>query len=151
MPTATAVKFPSVEWFEALNALVNTEDLFRKRGDGACDATVGIKSGDDVFVLTFEAFNVVGARRANAAELENLDFWLEQNPESWRAMLEATKARGRAEGNFTLNSIDLALEAGLARASTRYHDGDSRDAFYRFNQTFQDYFDASARLETAFA
>jgi len=38
----------------------------------------------------------------------------------------------------------------LAKSNADYRDGDARDAFYRFNQTLQDYFDTSSELETVF-
>ena len=146
MTTTTAVKFPSLAWFEALNALCNDQDLFRKKRDGACDALVGIKVGDAIYELDFVALKVGGVREIGVSDLEGLDFWLEQTPAQWAAMLAAIKEKGRAEGNFTLNSLDLSAPDDFARS----HDGYRRDAFYRFNQTFQDYFDASAGLETVF-
>ena len=50
------------------------------------------------------------------------------------------------DGNFTLNSLDLRSTEELARGKD-YH---RRDAFYRFNQTFQEYFDNAAKIETTF-
>ncbi|MEP7217097.1 MAG: hypothetical protein ABI782_12655 [Anaerolineaceae bacterium] len=147
MTATTAVRFPSVAWFEALNALCNDQDLFRVKRDGACDALVGIKVGDSVFELRFEMFRVASARAISVEDLHNVDFWLEQTPEAWEAMLKSTRELGRAEGNYTLNSLDLMAEDDFARS----HDAERRDAFYRFNQTFQDYFDASAALDTVFA
>ena len=147
MTASTAVRFPSVEWFEALNTLCNSQDLFRVKRDGACDAQVGVKVGPDIFHLDFNAFRVAGVSKVNESTLADLDFWLEHTPDQWRAMLECIKTRGRAEGDFTLNSLDLLAPEDFARG----HDGHRRDAFYRFNQTFQDYFDASAALDTAYA
>ena len=147
MTTTTAFRFPTVAWFETLNALCNDQDLFRMKRDGACDALVGIKVGDRVFELSFEMFRVGGVREISAEDLPNVDFWLEQTPDAWEAMLKSTQLRGRAEGNYTLNSLDLMAADDFARS----FDGHRRDAFYRFNQTFQDYFDASAALDTVFA
>lgn len=146
MTTTTAVRFPSVEWFEALNAYCNERDLFRVKRDGACDSQVGIKVGDRIFELRFEMLKVAGVREITADDLHEVDFWLEQTPEQWQAMISSIKEVGRAEGNYTLNSLDLMATDDFARS----HDGHRRDAFYRFNQTFQDYFDASAALETVF-
>lgn len=147
MTTSTAVRFPSVAWFESLNSLCNDQDLFRVKRDGACDALVGIKIGDQIFELSFEMLKVEGVREISVADLPNVDFWLEQTPEQWQAMIASIKEVGRAEGNYTLNSLDLMAADDFARS----HDAHRRDAFYRFNQTFQDYFDASAGLETVFA
>ena len=54
---------------------------------------------------------------------------------------------GRATHDYTLNSLDLRSNEELARGKN-YH---RRDLFYRFNQTFQDYFDMSAKMETTYA
>ena len=147
MTTSTAVRFPSVAWFETLNDHCNKQDLFRVKRDGACDSLVGIKVGDTIFELSFEMFKVASVRNISANDLHNVDFWLEQTPEQWQAMISSIKQLGRAEGNYTLNSLDLMAADDFARS----YDGHRRDAFYRFNQTFQDYFDASAALETVFA
>lgn len=91
MTTSTAVRFPSVAWFESLNSLCNDQDLFRVKRDGACDALVGIKIGDQIFELSFEMLKVEGVREISVADLPNVDFWLEQTPEQWQAMIASIK------------------------------------------------------------
>lgn len=145
-----ALRFPSLEWFEALNSAVREEDVFRRRGAGAADTRMGVKVGDDIYVVTFEAYTVAGVEKIDEGRLPEIDFYLEQSPDEWKAMLENIKTHGRAEGLFTLNSLDAMSETGFAQSKAAYLDGDARDAFYRFNQTLQDYFDTSATLETAF-
>ena len=49
MPT-----FPSVQWFEAVRELVNNDAAFRQLG--TIDARVGVKVVDQLFEITFEAF-----------------------------------------------------------------------------------------------
>ena len=61
-------------------------------------------------------------------------------------MLDDIKANGRATHDYTLNSLDLRSEVEFARGKD-YH---RRDAFYRFNQTFQEFFDNSAKMQTTF-
>ena len=51
--TGTLV-FPSVEWFQAVQQLVNADPEFRRLG--SVDAGMGVKVGSRVFVITFEAF-----------------------------------------------------------------------------------------------
>jgi hypothetical protein len=140
MPT-----FPSVEWFDVLRNLVNSDEAFRRLG--TVDARVGVKFGDKLFELTFEAFECVGAREMPETELRDLDFWLEQTPEQWREMLENIKVHGAADLQHTLNTIDLTIPEGFARS----YDGYRRDAFYRFNQSLQHFFDFSAKIDTQFA
>ncbi len=137
--------FPSVEWFQAVADLVNKDEAYHKLGN--TDAQVGIKVGDRVFALTFEAFEVTKVEEIDEARMDDLDFTLVMSPEKWREMLENIKVHGRAELDHTLNSIDLATPTEFAQAEDYYR----RDLFYRFNQSFQMFFDASAKIDTQFA
>ena len=138
-------KFPSVEWFEAVGELVNKDDAFRRLG--TVDARVGVKVGDQLFEVTFEAFECTGAREIAENDLRDVDFWLEQSPEAWKEMLESIKQHGSADLQYTLNTLDLNMPEGFARS----HDGYRRDAFYRFNQSLQHFFDSSSEIDTEFA
>ena len=137
--------FPSVEWFNAVRELVNSDPAFRQLG--TVDATVGVKVGSKIYELTFEAFECTGVREIPESSLRDLDFWLEQPFENWKDMIENIKRNGHADLSHTLNTIDLSMPEGFARS----HDGYRRDAFYRFNQSLQDFFNASAKIDTQFA
>lgn len=137
--------FPSVEWFDTVRKLVNADEAFRRLG--TVDARVGIKVGDQLFELTFEAFECVAAHEISENDLRDLDFWLEQSPAQWKEMLESIKKHGSADLQYTLNTIDLTIPEGFARS----YDGYRRDAFYRFNQSLQHFFDSSAKIDTQFA
>ena len=137
--------FPSVEWFQTAADMLNKSDSFKRLG--TCDAEMGVRVGERIFELDFEAFEVRAVKEIDEARAEQLDFTLVQPPEAWRAMIEDIKTNGRATHDFTLNSLDLKSDAELARGKD-YH---RRDAFYRFNQTFQEYFDLAAKIETTFA
>ena len=139
MPT-----FPSVEWFNDIRAITNNDPAFRHLG--TVDAMVGVKVGSKIYELTFEAFECTNVREINESSLRDLDFWLEQPFENWKDMVENIKKNGHADLTHTLNTIDLSMPEGFARS----HDGYRRDAFYRFNQTFQYFFDVSARVDTTF-
>jgi len=138
-------KFPSVQWFDAVRELVNNDEAFRRLG--TVDARVGVKVGGQLFELTSEAFECVGVREIGENDLRDLDFWLEQSPEEWRDMIENIKQHSSADLTHTLNTIDLTMPEGFARS----YDGYRRDAFYRFNQSLQHFFDSSAKIETKFA
>jgi hypothetical protein len=137
-------QFPSVTWFDEAGKLLNDSDSFQRLG--TCDAEMGVRSADKFFQLTFEAFEFTGSKEVTESVAEDLDFTLIQEPGAWRAMLENIKENGLAEHEFTLNSLDLRSEAEFAIGKD-YH---RRDLFYRFNQTFQEYFDQSAKMETTF-
>jgi hypothetical protein len=140
MPT-----FPSVEWFQAVADLVNEDAEYRHLG--MVDATVGIEVGDRVFALTFEGAEVTNVEEIDKQRAEDLDFTLVMPPQQWREMLENIKEHGRAELQHTLNSIDLATPEEFARSDDYYR----RDLFYRYNQSFQHFFDTSAKIDTQFA
>lgn len=136
--------FPSVEWFQAAADILNKSDSFRRLGTTDCE--MGVQVGDQFFEIDFEAFEVTKVSKIDAARAAELDFTLVQSPEAWQAMLEDIKKNGRATHDFTLNSLDLRSTEEFARGKD-YH---RRDAFYRFNQTFQEYFDNAAKIETTF-
>jgi hypothetical protein len=137
-------EFPSVEWFQQAADLLNKSDSFKRLG--TCDTEMGVQVGDRYFEIDFEAFEVAAVKEADAARMEELDFYLVQSPEAWKAMLDDIKANGHATHEFTLNSLDLRSDQEFAIGK----DYNRRDAFYRFNQTLQDYFDMSAKMETTF-
>lgn len=136
--------FPSVEWFQAVADLVNHDEEYRKLG--YCDANMGVRVGDRVFAIMFEGFEVTSVKEIPDESAEDLDFTLVMPPEKWREMLESIKEHGRGELDYTLNTIDLATPEEFARAS----DESRRDLFFRFNQSFQHYFDSSAKIDTKF-
>jgi len=140
MPT-----FPSVEWFNAIKDLVNADPEFRQLG--TIDTVTGVRVGNKIYEITFEAFECTGAREVNENALRDMDFWLEAPYDVWKDMLENIKKHGAADLSHTLNTIDLSSPEGFARS----HDGYRRDAFYRFNQSLQDFFNASSKIDTQFA
>jgi len=140
MPT-----FPSVDWFNEIRELVNNDPKFRQLG--TVDATLGVKVGNKIYELKFEAFECTGVREASETDLRDMDFWLEQSYDAWKDMVANIQKNGAADLTHTLNTIDLSMPEGFARS----HDGYRRDAFYRFNQSLQDFFNASAKVDTQFA
>ncbi|MDO8611491.1 MAG: hypothetical protein Q7R32_01550, partial [Dehalococcoidia bacterium] len=112
-------------------------------------AVVGLKVPDrqKFFLLTFEAFEVLEVKEVSESEAEDSDFWLELTFDRWQELLQNIKTNGKADLHHTLNTIDLEDLEGFARS----RDGYRRDAFYRFNQSFQHFFDSSAKIDTTFA
>ena len=147
MSSATnTLVFPSVEWFQALQQLVNGDPEFRRLG--TVDAGMGVKVGSRVFVITFEAFECVDVKEGAEADLDDLDFYLELSEAGWRDLVENTKANGGADRRHTLNTLDLTLDDGLSQNAI----GDQLrgDMFFRVNQSLQHFFDLSAQLDTVF-
>lgn len=144
--TRTKATFPSVDWFNAIKEIVNTDEGYKRLG--TCDAEVGIKIPDlqKYYKITFEAFEVASVQEVDERDAEDSDFWLEGPYSRWKELIENVKANGKADLHHTLNTIDLEDPDGFARSN----DGYRRDAFYRFNQTFQYFFDASVQIDTSF-
>ncbi len=143
---STALKFPSVEWFRALQELVNEDEEFRRLG--SIDAVMGIKAGEQVFVITFEAFECTKVKEGTEYDLIDADFYLEMTVEQWQDLVTNTRENNGADLSHTLNTLDLMIEGGISDNAT----GDQlrADVFFRVNQSLQHFFDSSARLETVF-
>ena len=143
---AGTLVFPSVEWFQALQQLVNVDSEFRWLG--SIDAAMGVKVGSRGFVVVFEAFECTEVRDGSEADLDDLDFYLELSEADWRELVENTKANGGADRRHTLNTLDLTANDGLAQNAT----GDQLrgDIFFRVNESLQYFFDQAAKLETVF-
>ena len=138
--------FPSTEWLERVADLALHDDVYRRFG--RVDAIAGLKVGERVFRLTFDAFEIVDIREISPDESRDLDFYLDMEPARWQAMLQSIREYGRAEREFTLNSLDLTLPDGLHQNATA--DGYRADKFFRFNESLQRFFDLSAQVETTF-
>ncbi|HEX2173089.1 MAG TPA: hypothetical protein VHL09_11670 [Dehalococcoidia bacterium] len=136
--------FPSLEWFQALRDVVNQDEEYRHYG--TCDAEMGVKVGDKLYRITFEAFEVAGVAEIGEDDLRDCDFYLEMPPDAWREMLSNIREHGGADLSHTLNTLDFNL-GGVAKSDDEYR----RDLFYRYNQSFQQFFDDSRLIETRFA
>ncbi len=143
--TADPIVFPSLDWFEALQKLVNDDPAYRQIG--TVDAAMGVKVADEVFVVTFEAFECRSVRAGNEYDLINVDFFIEMEPDAWRTMLENIKANGAAEAGQTLVSLDMLHEISTNATGDQLR----ADMFFRYNQSLQHFFDLSANLNTEFA
>ena len=138
--------FPSVEWFQEVQQLVNSDPDFRRLG--SVDATMGVKVGEKVFVITFEAFECSGVREGTEYDLIDADFFLEMDPDQWQDLIQNTKENGGADLRHTLNTLDLLSQGGISKNAT----GDQlrADIFFRVNQSLQHFFDSSAKLDTIY-
>ena len=138
--------FPSLEWFQALQQLANDDPEFRRLG--TIDATVGIKAGSEVAVLTFQAVRCETVRAGTDDDLFEVDFYLEMPEEQWQEMLENMKEHGGADRSHTLNTLDLRTPGGIASSAT----GEQLEAdlFFRYNESLQYFFNLSTQLDTIF-
>jgi hypothetical protein len=140
-----AVRFPSREFFEALQAEMRAErERFSRLG--FFDTTFGIRvlveDGPPVeLALTFEVFDLTAVREGLAGV--ETDFVLEGPLAAWREMLDAIHALGAADTAHSINTLTHFNE-GL---TLRYDDPDGHDKLYRFAESVQEFFDLSARID----
>lgn len=149
MPSSDRLQavFPSTEWLQAVADLAMADERYRKYG--RVDVIMGIRVADQMFRLTFDVFEIRDIRQISFDQLRDLDFYLEMEPERWQAMLQSIQEEGHAGLDYTLNTLDLRLPDGLA--INAMGDGYRMDKFFRFNESFQRFFDLSAQIETTFA
>lgn len=141
-------RFPSVEWFEEVGRAL-AADPERLKRLGFVDANVGILVDDggraDGFVLEFSGYAPRSVRAVEDPAAE-ADFTIAGRLEDWRRMLENITAHGAADLDHTLNRLTMA--------GTPFRlVGDDQlrlDAFFRFNQSFQAFFDAAAAVPTEY-
>lgn len=141
-------QFPSLDWFEQVRGVFNSDDSYQQAGGGLCDAVMGVKVGDKAYLVVFEGMECAEAQEVDAATLADADFYLNMEYAEWRDMLANIRDNNGADLDYTLNTLDMERDDGLAQ--TLNGDQYRQDFFYRYNQTFQYFFDASARVQTEF-
>ena len=141
--------FPSKDWFDTVRAVFNADESFQGGGGGACNALVGIKVGAESFLITFEGAECSAAQKVQDSDLGAADFVLQMAYADWKEMVQTIAHNGRADLHHTLNTLDLGRPDGLSHSL--HGDQYREDLFFRYNQTMQYFFDASARVATEFA
>jgi hypothetical protein len=146
------MKFPTVEWFEALEGQAAQEvEKFRRLG--FCDAVVGVKvlagnglGEDRGFVLRFDGYRCKAVEEV--VEPQNVaDFVLEGKYGAWKEMIENIRAHDGADLNHTLNYLTLPDDPIRVTAADQL----KRDLFFRYMGTFQEFFNGSQHVDTEFA
>ena len=134
-------QFPSVDWLNAARESVNNDPDYRALGSS--DYSVGIKSGDAVFRVDFEAFECSDVREIPETDLRDTDFYLDMSPSQWRAYLESVQS----DAPQTLSDLDLTIEGGIVRG------GDERRkvAFPQYHLSLERFFRQANEIETSFA
>ena len=131
--------FPSVEWFECVRRSVNEDQEFRSLG--SCDATVGVKVGERVFALEFEAFECSSVAEIEEYVLADLDFYLEMEPAAWESLLTNIRQNSGADSDHTFNSLDV--DCGVVKSANPY----GLNSFLRYHLSIQRFFDLSSSVD----
>lgn len=144
------VAFPSVEFFRALQTLMQSErERFKRLG--YFDTTFGIRvldgtGGSHQYVLAFEVFDCTGVRAARDLSAESLDFILEGDLDTWVSMLRNIQQHGAADAAYSINTLTHLGE----RMRVVYDDPDGHDKLYRFAESVQEFIDLAAKLDIDF-
>ncbi len=144
-------RFPSLAWFEQLGALMNANRA-RQEQLGYVDCVAGFRvtdaAGDTLFetAVTFEEFATTRIREVTDGS-SDADFLLVATLDTWREMIESIAAGdGRPDLEHTLNRLSH-MGAPLRLTGD---DVLKTDLYFRYAQSLQEFFNASARFRSVF-
>jgi hypothetical protein len=153
MSVSDAIAFPSIEWFERLAQLMK---INRARNEhlGYVDCVAvftvldgGLRGKPWSVQITFEEFEATDVREATTADLARADFTLDATLATWREMIESiARGHGRPDLTHTLNY--LSHPGTPIRVWS--DDPLRRDMYFRYNQSLQEFINASATFRTIF-
>ena len=150
---ADAVPFPSVAWFQRLADLMNADRVKHEHlGYVDCVAQFTVLDGGPgrtpwSVQITFEEFAAVDVREARPADAARADFALEATLGTWRAMIESIAGGGgRPALDQTLNHLSH-MGTPVRVVSD---DPLRRDLYFRYNQSLQEFVNASSAFRTTF-
>ncbi|MBW2281486.1 MAG: hypothetical protein JRG82_12160 [Deltaproteobacteria bacterium] len=133
------IRFPSLEFFQALQQKIKDDPEFEKLG--VCDTTFGVRVGDALFSLHFEVYECVDVREGG--DPSELDFVITGPVDAWREMVDAIIEHGGADAAHTLNSLTHLGDV----IQVEYEDPEGHDRLYRFMASIQAFFDQARHLE----
>lgn len=119
-----------VGWLARARDRVNADPKFRKRG--SVDTHMGLKVGDDGYLVSFAAFGCSDVRATHAHELRDADFIVEMSRDQWQRFL----AGRRAGTGRTLAELDTTDKIVKAQNPRKKLD------FLRYHTSLQAFFDA---------
>lgn len=147
------VAFPSRVWFERLAALMNANRTRQEQlGYVDCIAQFTVLDGAAdggalAYRISFEEFEALGVEETTTRDLGPADFALEGSLATWREMIENIAAgKGRPDLEHSLNRLShMGTPLQLV-----YTDPVRMDCYFRFNQSLQEFVNASAQFTTAY-
>ncbi len=144
------IKFPSEAWFERL-ATIMREDAssFRRLGPVECTMIVKVHTAEEValFEVAFASFRVRSIRRLQRVEDAAPDHFVVDAPlDTWREMLENIRSHGAPDLTHTLNYLTFPDDPMLVSGPDQLQ----IDAFYRYNQSLQRFFNGAAQVATRY-
>ncbi|CAG0968334.1 hypothetical protein MYXO_01153 [Myxococcaceae bacterium] len=142
--------FPSTQWFEALaRGMERKPDAFRSLGSVDCTMVVKVElpAGSELYEVAFEGFAARSVRRlAGLADAAPGHFVLEASLRTWRDMIENIRTHGGPDLTHTLNYLTFPDDPMRVSGPDQLE----VDAFYRYNESLQRYFNGAADLPTRY-
>jgi hypothetical protein len=147
-----SIPFPSLAWFRRLAELMRANRA-RHEHLGYVDCVAEFRVTDGApgcpwgVQVTFEEFAATDVRAATAGDAGRADFVVEAGLDTWRAMIESiARGGGRPDLDHTLNRLSHF------DTPMRVHSTDvlKKDLYFRYNQSLQEFVNASAGFGTTF-
>ncbi len=146
--------FPSLEWYQALAARMNTDDREIYQRIGAADVRWCLRIKPDLllrkrflFGFVFEEFGCTEVveldAKGDAADFDP-DFTLEARYVLWADILHGSQRNDGADLGHTLNVLSINDDPIHVEAQDQMR----ADKFFRFGQTFQEFMDGGRHIET---
>ncbi|MEB2284904.1 MAG: hypothetical protein B6D46_12260 [Polyangiaceae bacterium UTPRO1] len=143
--------FPSKQWFQALARLMDKdESAYRDLGPLECTMVVKVDTdaATHLYEVVFEGFKVQSVRELKSlADAKPEHFVIEATLSIWREMIENIRANAGPDLTHTLNYLTFPDDPMRVSGPDQLE----VDAFYRYNQSLQRFFNAAAEVPTAFA
>lgn len=147
---ADTTLFPSAQWFWRLAThMASEQTAFRALGSIDCVMVVKVDgaSGEELYEIVFDGFEVRSIRRiARLADAAPGHFVLEASLETWREMIENIRANGGPDLAHTLNYLTFPDYPMRVTGPDQLE----VDAFYRYNESLQRFFNGAAAIPTAY-
>jgi len=147
------VAFPSLDWFRALADAMNRNRARQEQlGYVDCVAEFRVLDGGPggkpvAYQVTFEEFEATDVREVTTSDETRADFALDASLATWRSMIESIAAgNGRPALDQTLNRLSHMGTPIRLRSTDQLR----KDMYFRFNQSLQEFVDASAGFCTVF-
>ena len=151
--TTPTLVFPSLEWFQRLGELMD-ERRDRHVHIGTIDCLAQFTmfgcptEGESWHVqIRFEEYSVVEVREVSEEESSAADFILEGDLGTWQEMVQnVAEGQGRPDLEHSLNKLSLP---GVPMRLWS-NDPLARDLFFRYNQSLQEFMNASSEINTVY-
>jgi hypothetical protein len=146
-----AIPFPSQLWFQALaDQMVKNSEQFRNFGPMNCTMIVKVDDAKSVQLIeiVFEAYAVKSVRSLRSLADANPDHFVLNAPmEVWREMLANISAGGTPDLEHTLNFLTFPDDPMVVTGPDQLQ----IDAFYRYNESLQRFFNGASSIATSYA